>query len=240
MSLATEILKYNQNIEQSMFRAMPNVINRPLTEEQQKQFNKFSPLGTVQEVNLLSDLQLTQLLKENGIVLPVGVQPSSAEAMVLIQQKLGELSQGRDKTLTLVDLINIQDQSGEKVQNKLGKILNEQKNMNDLLRQEMKPYSEPAFSVAQTFDSLLNQEWEEEKQAPPPPMAVEASPLMTSYDELYALKAKDQEQYIRDRGLLKPPSKIKTKKARATWIIQQQNKQIQKEQLKNYETIVNL
>lgn len=240
MSLATEILKYNQNIENSMFRPMPSVVNRPLTEEQQKQFNKFSALGTIPEVNLLSELQLTQLLKENGIILPVGITPSSAEAMVLIQQKLGELSQGRDKTLTLVDLINKQQQSGEKVQNKLGKILNEQKNMNDLLRQEMKPYSEPAFSVAQNFDSLLNQEWEEEKKAPPPPMAVEASPLITSYDELYELKAKDQEQYIRDRGLPNPPSKIRTKKARATWIIQQQNKQQQKQQRKNYETMENL
>ena len=208
MSLATAILKYNENIENSMFRAMPVINKRPLSEEQLKQISKFSALGTIPELNLLSELQLTQILKEQGIILPVGVRPSSAEAMVFIQQRLGELSQGREKTLSLVDLINIKAQSGEKIQQKLDIVGSRLKTLNDILEQEQA--------------SAVEKGYEEEKA---PAMAVEASPKLSA-DELTKLKRDDLKLYVRDRGLGdgEIPSKVlkKGKDAMLAWIFQQQ------------------
>lgn len=196
MSLATEVLKYNQNIEESMFRKMPNVVNKPLSKEQLKQFEGFSALGTIKEVNLLNELQLGQLLKENNIILPVGMRPSSAEAMVFIQQKLAELSQGRDKTLTLFDLINIQQQSKEKVEAKLGVMGERLKTMNDLLFQEQRELSEAREGAGA----------EEEKTGPITPI--------TDFDVMRRnlTTIKKIEEYSKTRGFGNIPSQINNNK----------------------------
>ena len=205
MTLATKVLRYNQNIEESMFKPMPNVVNKPLSDQQLKQFESFSALGNIPEINLLNELQLGQILKENNIILPIGVRASSPEAMVFIQQKLGELSQGRNKTLSLFDLINIQQQTKEKVEAKLGVIGQRLKTMNEILEQEQKQLPVAGLKGDDGAD--------EEKLSE----AKEAQVLITDYSVFKEMKVPELNRYITLRGLGNSTPKL-NKEEKIQWI----------------------
>ena len=116
MNLAQQILKQQQKIDANMFKSMGTPIEPTLTKKQKESFRKQNPYSDLPEVNMLNDLQLAQILKDLNITLPVGILPSSPQAMLHINTQLRIMQDVSGEPIkTIYDLIRLKENKQDKI-----------------------------------------------------------------------------------------------------------------------------